>query len=97
MAAYLVALDPEDGYGNPEGMAQYAETVKGIIESFGGRYLARHKETRLLDGDWQPDYIVLVEFPSMSRLLEFYESEEYRPWLELRRKAGDGRIIAAEG
>jgi uncharacterized protein (DUF1330 family) len=96
-AAYLIHVDPDDGYGNPDGMAQYAAQVGAIVEAFGGKYHLRHKETRVLEGDWNPEYITLIEFPSMSKLLEFYESEEYRPWLELRMNAGDGRLVVVEG
>ena len=31
----------------------------------------------------------------MSRLLEFYESDEYRPWLELRQRSGDTDIVVS--
>jgi uncharacterized protein (DUF1330 family) len=32
----------------------------------------------------------------MDRLVEFYESDAYRPWLEVRKKAGDGNIVVME-
>jgi uncharacterized protein (DUF1330 family) len=96
-AAYLIHVDPESGYGDPDGMAEYAAQVGAIVEAFGGKYHLRHKETRVLEGDWNPDYITLIEFPSMSKLFEFYDSDEYRPWLDLRKKAGDGRFVVIEG
>jgi uncharacterized protein (DUF1330 family) len=96
-AAYLIHVDPQSGYGDPDGMAQYNAYVGAIIESFGGAYHLRHKKSRVLEGDWSPDFITLIEFPSMSKLLEFYESEEYRPWLDVRKNAGAGRIVVFEG
>lgn len=97
MAAYLIHLDPIAGYGDPAGMARYAERVRAIVEAFGGVYLARHRNIDVLEGPWNRDYLTLIEFPSMGRLKEFYESEEYRPWLELRNNAGEGDLIAVEG
>ena len=94
--AYLIHVDPDSGYGDPDGMAQYSTIVRAIVESFGGVYHLRHKKTRVLEGDWNPDFITLIEFPSMDKLLEFYDSEEYRPWLELRKNAGDGRLVIVE-
>jgi uncharacterized protein (DUF1330 family) len=32
----------------------------------------------------------------MSRLREFYESDAYRPWLELRQRAGRTSIVVTE-
>ncbi|SEH61585.1 Uncharacterized conserved protein, DUF1330 family [Mycolicibacterium rutilum] len=95
-AAYLIHADPDSGYGNPAGMAEYAVQVRAIVEAFDGVYHSRHKRTRVLEGDWKPEFITMIEFPSMTRLLEFYESEEYRPWLELRKEAGDGSIVVVE-
>jgi uncharacterized protein (DUF1330 family) len=95
-AAYLIHADPDSGYGNPDGMAEYAARVGAIVEAFGGVYHARHKRTRVLEGSWKPEFITLIEFPSMTKLVEFYESEEYRPWLELRKNAGDGSIVVLD-
>ena len=95
-AAYLIHVDPDSGYGDPGGMAQYNANVGAIIESFGGVYHLRHKKACVLEGDWNPDFITLIEFPSMDKLLEFYESEAYRPWLDVRKNAGDGRIVVFE-
>ena len=94
MPAYLISVDPKDGYaGDPEGMQRYSEVVPPMVVAFGGTYLSPHLEAQVLEGGWDPDYIVLVEFPSKDRLLEFYESDEYRPWRELRQKAGDASIV----
>jgi uncharacterized protein (DUF1330 family) len=40
--------------------------------------------------------MTLIEFDSMYSLLEFYESAEYRPWLELRKNAGEGSLVIVE-
>jgi len=94
--AYLIHTDPPSGYGDPDGMARYASNVGAVVELFGGVYHSRHTAVRVLEGQWQPEFMTLIEFPSMSKLVEFYESAEYRPWLELRKNAGDGSIVAIE-
>lgn len=96
-AAYLMHVDPEGGYADPDGMAQYSAQVGPMVEQFGGVYHLRHKKTRVLEGRWDPEFITLIEFPSMDALLAFYESDDYRPWLELRKNAGLGNIVIAEG
>jgi uncharacterized protein (DUF1330 family) len=86
--AYLISCPPEDGYD--EEMDQYPENVGPLVEEFDGKYLVLHKEARALEGPFHPDHMVIIEFPSMDRLMEFYESDEYKPWLELRKKAQRG-------
>jgi uncharacterized protein (DUF1330 family) len=95
-AAYLVHVDPDSGYGDSDGMAKYNANVGAIVEAYGGVYHLRHKKARVLEGDWNPDFMTLIEFPSVDKLLEFYESDAYRPWLEVRKKAGDGRLVVFE-
>lgn len=95
--AYLIHSDPKSGYRQTEGMARYPEHVRAIVESFGGTYRLRHRPARVLEGTWTPEYVTLIEFPSMTKLLEFYESDEYRPWRDVRAEAGDGNIVVVEG
>ena len=38
-------------------------------------------------GDWKPKYLTILEFPSKQRLLEWYDSDAYRPWRELRERS----------
>jgi uncharacterized protein (DUF1330 family) len=97
MAAYLISLDPEgEWYSEPEKMAEYGQNVPALVEAFGGRYLLMRQDAEVLEGEWDPGPIVLVEFDSKKKLLEFYHSEEYRPWLELRKRCGSTRIVIAE-
>ena len=94
MAAYLIAA-PE-GIHDLDGITKYATHVPAIIESFGGEFLIPQGTTRTLEGDWHPSSMVLIKFPSMDRLLEFYESAEYRPWRELRHKSAQTSIVVTE-
>jgi len=40
--------------------------------------------------------VVVIEFPSMAKLLAFYDSAEYATLKSLRMHASDSRIIAVE-
>jgi uncharacterized protein (DUF1330 family) len=95
MTAYYIA-SPEE-VSDPDGMKEYATNSEPVLNSFGGRYLVHRNVARQLSGSWDPKYIVLIEFPSMERLLEWYESEEYRPWRELRERSAKASIVVTEG
>jgi uncharacterized protein (DUF1330 family) len=94
MAAYLIAdIDVTDA----QTYERYKNGVGETIAAFGGRYVARGGATVVLEGDWTPKRLVIVEFPSMARLHEWYESPKYRPFLELRKRASVSRLVALEG
>ncbi len=94
MPAYLIVdLEVTD----PEAFERYKREVAPNLASFGARYLARGGKTEVLEGDWSPRRLVILEFPSLARLEEWYRSPAYAPLLELRRRSASSRLVATEG
>lgn len=63
----------------------YVANVTGIVERYGGRYLARTNKVQKLEGVRDsPQIFLIVEWPSREAALAFYESEEYRPYRDSR-------------
>lgn len=94
MAAYLIA---DVNVIDPVAFDEYRQRVPATEQAFGGRYLARGGATKVLEGEWDPHRLVVVEFPDMSSLLAWYDSPEYAPLKAIREKCADTRIIALEG
>ena len=97
MAAYLLAdVLPEDidGYRG----SGYLEAAVRTASEYGGRYLARGGETTLLEGSWEPERMVIIEFPSMEDLRSWYDSAEYQEWAVVRKRYAPGsKLVALEG
>ena len=72
------------------------ETPKTIIQ-YGGKYVARGGETVVLEGDEEAKRMVLIEFPSLEKIKEWYNSDEYQQIKKLREGAATGSLIAIEG
>ena len=51
----------------------------------------------MIEGDWAPERLVIQQWPSVERFKEWYNSEEYAPWKELRHKSAVANIILIEG
>lgn len=64
----------------------YQRELAPLLENIGARYLVRGGEFEVLAGDLQPERLVIMEFPSMEVLRDFYASEAYGA-LEARRAA----------
>ena len=94
MPAYLIV---ETDVHDPEQYEQYKAASPGAIAAFGGRFIARGGELAVLEGDWEPSRLVLVEFPDLETAKRFYESEEYRAAIKLREGAAHLRMVAVEG
>lgn len=94
MAAYLIAdVDITDD----EAFEEYRREVPATEARYGGRYLGRGGATTVLEGDWEPHRLVIVEFPDMASLMAWYTSPEYSRLKAIRERSARTRIIAFEG
>ena len=94
MAHYAV-LDIE--IHDPEQYGEYMARVAPALKSAGARYLVRGGAHEVLEGDWRPTRLVILEFPSEGALREFYESDEYRELKALRERASSGSVVTVAG
>jgi uncharacterized protein (DUF1330 family) len=51
----------------------------------------------VLEGDWKPKRIVVLEFPTMERAKEWLNCEEYREPRRLRHKTAKTNMLVVEG
>jgi uncharacterized protein (DUF1330 family) len=82
---------------DPEKMERYRAGVLSTVERYGGRYLTVGGKVDVVEGDWQPVFPVLIEFPSLEQAHRWYDSEEYRDLKALRLAATRGNAVFIEG
>ncbi|WGS23429.1 MULTISPECIES: DUF1330 domain-containing protein [unclassified Bradyrhizobium] len=75
----------------------YRTLAAKSIAQYGGRYIVRGGAAEVVDGGPPPKAIVIVEFPAMAILREWYASPEYAEALKLRATALERRLIFVEG
>jgi uncharacterized protein (DUF1330 family) len=94
MPAYVIAtVNVKD----PVRYADYRKMVLPTITAYGGRFLARGGNTDTLEGEWQPNRLVIVEFPSVERAKAWWNSPEYGPAKALRQATSEGSLVVIEG
>jgi uncharacterized protein (DUF1330 family) len=82
---------------DPEPYARYRARVPATVERYEGRFLVRGGTVQTLEGAWQPQRIVVLEFPSVERAWEWYNSPEYQEILAIRERHARSRAIIVEG
>ena len=83
---------------NIEEYKKYMEKVKPLIESYGGEYLIRGGEIDALETNlWKPTRMVLVKFPNKKIVMECYNSDEYKPYKNIRLDNATSNILMVEG
>ena len=94
MVAYVI-VDIE--VTDPVSFEGYKNAIGANIAAFGGRYLTRGGATEVLEGNWTPRRLVILEFPTMAALKEWYNSAEYAPLLSLRRTSAASNLVITDG
>jgi uncharacterized protein (DUF1330 family) len=94
MPAYLIFdLHVHD----PDAYQPYRERAGATVESYGGRYLVRGGAHELVEGDWDVDRIVVIEFESAEQARAWYQSPEYQEIAPIRHGASRGKAVLVEG
>jgi uncharacterized protein (DUF1330 family) len=94
MPAYVIV---ETDITDPEQYERYKAASPGAVASGGGHFLVRGGELTVLEGDWYPSRLVVVEFPDLEAATRWYESPEYVEARKLREGAADLRMVAVQG
>jgi len=92
-AFVIVEIEVRD----PEAYERYKSLVPASLDAYGGRFVARGGAVESLEGDWAPERIVVLEFSSLERARQWWNSPEYRDAKAIRMRAAKTRMIATEG
>ena len=74
MAAYVI-LDIT--VNDPAKFEYYKKLAPPAIEAYGGKYLVRGGSMEILEGDWKPNRVVILEFQSIEMAKNWINSPEY--------------------
>jgi uncharacterized protein (DUF1330 family) len=94
MAAYaIVNVEITDSAG----FAEYRKLVPATIAAFGGRFLTRGGAMEVLEGEWAPNRLVVLEFPDVATIKAWYHSPEYQQLLEIRKRTSTSDFVIIDG
>jgi uncharacterized protein (DUF1330 family) len=94
MAAYVIVnVDARD----PERYELYKAMAQDTVAKFGGRYLVRGGKMSVLEGEWSPSRVVVLEFDSYEKAHEWWHSLEYAPAKALRQQVSTTDLLIVDG
>jgi uncharacterized protein (DUF1330 family) len=82
---------------DPERMVEYRRLSSIAVEKFGGRFLVRGGAYEVLEGQWQPQRLVVIEFDDREKAKAFYDSPEYVAAREARAGVSSFDMVLVEG
>jgi uncharacterized protein (DUF1330 family) len=91
----LIIVDIE--VTDPVRYEDYKRLASAAIAAHGGRYLVRGGASEVLDGDWTPRRLVVLEFDSVERAKAWRSSPEYAEAKKVREGCARVNMIVVEG
>jgi uncharacterized protein (DUF1330 family) len=94
MSAYVIV---ETDIHDPEQYEQYKAASPGAVAAGGGRFVVRGGELAVLEGDWSPSRLVVLEFEDLEAAKRWYASDRYQAAKKLRDGAARLNMVAVQG
>ena len=94
MPAYVIA---QLMITDPEGFETYRQMVPATIAKYGGKYIVRGGTLEALEGHWDAQRLVILEFENAELAKQWWASEDYRQAKQLRQRTAKTQLIVVEG
>jgi uncharacterized protein (DUF1330 family) len=94
MAAYMIVILKNH---STEWLAEYVAAVPPMFRSHGGEYLGVSNNIKQLEGpDFGADTVALFTFPTLAAVTAFMESDDYKPFADLRKQHSEAMVFGIE-
>jgi len=98
MTAYFVI---DLNIPDPRKLAEYETAANPLLKKHGAKVLTRATadEYDVIEGDWRPRRLVILEYPSLKAIHQFYNDPEFQPAKKARQTVPGAvaNAIAVEG
>jgi uncharacterized protein (DUF1330 family) len=87
----------QENIHDPDAMALYSGASAAPLIEHGGRVLVVDENVQVLEGEWHGTRTVIVQYESVDKAREWYESAGYQAVIPLRQVAADCNVVIASG
>ncbi len=94
MAAYIIA-DVE--VTDPAAMGDYFKLQGESLAPFQSKAIVHAGMVEVLEGDWEPKTLVMLDFESMEQARQWYKSPAYAKAVDILPRAPYSNVILVEG
>ncbi|WP_192349820.1 DUF1330 domain-containing protein [Algoriphagus sp. Y33] len=91
-AFVIVEVDITD----PEKYNEYKELTPATISPFGGKFVLRGNPVTVLEGDWNHERLVMLQFPTKEKAEAWYNSDDYQHAKSVRSGAANAKFLLIE-
>jgi uncharacterized protein (DUF1330 family) len=94
MSAYMIV---EVKINDSAKYEDYKKLTPASLEPFGGKFIARGGKAELIEGEKEPNRIVILQFENSEKAKAWWNSPLYNEAKKIRQAAAETRMILMEG
>lgn len=94
MAAFIIV---EIKINDVKEYEEYKKLTPATLAAYDGIFVVRGGQTETLEGDWKPERIVVLQFPTVERAKEWWNSDMYSNAKAIRQRTSTTKMIVVEG
>lgn len=94
MKAYLVL---DFSVHDLPGFMRYVSGIPTFIAKHGGRYIVRGEPPTVMEGDWAPERMVILEFPSRGHAEAFLGDPDAQGLFAIRHRTTVSKLVLVDG
>lgn len=94
MTAYVIV---DIHVNDPVGYEEYKALASPTLALYGGKYIARGGRTEILEGDWSPSRLVILEFENSEQAKKWLNSTEYSLPRQIRHQTATSNMVVVDG
>lgn len=77
--------------------SKYIKEIPAFIKKHSGRYIVQGAEPTVMEGDWKPERVVVIEFPSSDHAKIFLKDPEAQGLFKIRHNTTTSKLILVDG
>ena len=94
MKAYLVLELSVNDFG---GFRKYIAEIPAFIAKHSGKYLVQGVQPTVIEGDWKPERMVIIEFPERKNAAAFLSDPEIQDLFKVRHDTTTSKLVLVDG
>ncbi|HWV15763.1 MAG TPA: DUF1330 domain-containing protein [Cellvibrio sp.] len=76
---------------------EYLTKIPLFVAKHFGRYLVQGVEATVIENDWKPECVVVIEFPSRKNAQAFLSDPEAKELFKIRHQSAVSKMILVDG
>jgi uncharacterized protein (DUF1330 family) len=75
----------------------YVEAIPAFIEKHAGQYIVRGVPPTVMEGDWAPERVVVIEFPARENAQAFLGDPDCQDLFRIRHETTTSKLLLVDG